>query len=111
MDTRIKEPPQMNWTRIASTGQLEDDEVMAVVVDGRKIALYRSGGEYFATDNVCTHAYALLSDGYLEDGCIECPLHQARFDIRTGKALCEPATEDVATYPVRVEGDDIFVGI
>lgn len=101
----------MNWTRIASTGQLEDDEVMAVVVDGRKIALYRSGGEYFATDNVCTHAYALLSDGYLEDGCIECPLHQARFDIRTGKALCEPATEDVATYPVRVEGDDIFVGI
>ena len=101
----------MNWTRIASTGQLEDDEVMAVVVDGRKIALYRSGGEYFATDNVCTHAYALLSDGYLEDGCIECPLHQARFDIRTGKALCEPATEDVATYPVRVEGDDILVGI
>jgi 3-phenylpropionate/trans-cinnamate dioxygenase ferredoxin subunit len=101
----------MNWTRIASTGQLEDDQAMSVVVDGRKIALYRSEGEFFATDDVCTHAYALLSDGFLEDGCIECPLHQARFDIRTGKALCEPATEDVATYPVRVEGDDIYVGI
>ncbi len=101
----------MNWTRIASTAQLDDDEALGVVVDGRKIALYRSQGEYFATDNVCTHAYALLSDGYLEEGCIECPLHQARFDIRTGKALCEPATEDVATYPIRVEGDDIYVGI
>ncbi len=101
----------MNWTRIASTGQLEDDEALGVVVDGRKIALYRSNGEFFATDDVCTHAYALLSDGFLEDGCIECPLHQARFDIRTGKALCEPATEDGASYPVRVEGDDVFVGI
>ncbi|MGN5477172.1 Rieske 2Fe-2S domain-containing protein [Cupriavidus basilensis] len=49
---------------------------------------YRSDDQYFVTDNVCTHRYALLSDGYLEDGCIECPLHQARFDIRTGQAMC-----------------------
>ena len=73
--------------------------------------MYRSAGEFFATDNVCTHAYALLSDGYLEDGCIECPLHQARFDIRTGQALCAPATLDLKTYPVKVEGEDVLVGI
>ncbi len=78
----------MNWTRIASTDALQDDEVMAVEADGKQLALYRSDGEFFVSDNVCTHAYALLSDGYLEDGCIECPLHQARFDIRTGKVLC-----------------------
>ena len=105
------ENAKMNWTRVAGTGQLEDDETLAVVVEGRKIALYRSEGEFFATDNVCTHAYALLSDGFLEDGCIECPLHQARFDIRTGKALCAPATVDVTTYPVKVDGEDLLVGI
>lgn len=101
----------MNWTRVAATGELTEDEPLAVVVEGRKIALYLSGGEFFATDNVCTHAYALLSDGFQEDGCIECPLHQARFDIRTGKALCAPATVDLATYPVKVEGEDLLVGI
>ncbi|MGD9942374.1 MAG: non-heme iron oxygenase ferredoxin subunit [Burkholderiaceae bacterium] len=99
----------MDWIRIASADALQDDEAMPVTVGGLQIALYRSEGEYFATDNVCTHAYALLSDGYLEDGCIECPLHQARFDIRTGKALCAPATVDVKTYPVRVDGDDVYL--
>ena len=101
----------MNWIRIAATGQLQDDEVMPVLVGETRIALYRSGGAFFATDNVCTHAFALLSDGFLEDGCIECPLHQARFDIRTGKALCAPATQDLRTYPVKVDGDDILVGV
>ena len=79
----------MNWIRIASTDQLtDDDEVIPVAAGDKQLALYRSEGEFYASDNVCTHAYALLSDGYLEDGCIECPLHQARFDIRTGKAVC-----------------------
>ena len=101
----------MDWIRIAATGQLQDDEALAVAVGEVRIALYRSEGEYFATENVCTHAFALLSDGFLEDGCIECPLHQARFDIRTGKALCAPATQDVRTYPVKVDGEDILVGL
>ena len=101
----------MDWIRIAATGQLQDDEALAVAVGEIRIALYRSEGEYFATENVCTHAFALLSDGFLEDGCIECPLHQARFDIRTGKALCAPATQDVRTYPVKVDGEDILIGL
>jgi len=101
----------MDWIRIAATGQLQDDEALAAAVGEVRIALYRSEGEYFATENVCTHAFALLSDGFLEDGCIECPLHQARFDIRTGKALCAPATQDVRTFPVKVDGEDILVGL
>ena len=101
----------MDWIRIAATGQMQDDEALAVAVGEVRIALYRSEGEYFATENVCTHAFALLSDGFLEDGCIECPLHQARFDIRTGKALCAPATQDVRTFPVKVDGEDILVGL
>lgn len=100
----------MNWIRIASASDLQDDEVLGLTVGGARIALYRSQGEFYATDNRCTHAEALMSEGYLEDGCIECPLHQARFDIRTGAAMCAPATEPLRTYPVKREGDEIFVG-
>ena len=60
---------------------------------------------------MCTHATGLLADGWVEDGAIECPLHQARFDIRTGKALCEPATEDLRTYPVKIEGADVLIDL
>lgn len=99
----------MNWTSIASTSELEDDEVICASIGERQFAVYRSEGEFFVSDNICTHAYALLSDGYLEDGCIECPLHQAKFDIRTGKAMCAPATHDIRVYPIKVEGTQILV--
>ncbi|MBO1111571.1 non-heme iron oxygenase ferredoxin subunit [Bordetella petrii] len=102
----------MTWTKIATTDQLEDDdEILPVSVAQAQLALYRSDGEFFVSDNVCTHAYALLSDGFLEDGCIECPLHQARFDIRTGRAMCAPATSDIRVYPVRVDNGDILVDL
>ncbi|WP_397473622.1 non-heme iron oxygenase ferredoxin subunit [Pusillimonas sp.] len=101
----------MNWIKIATTDQVSEDESLAIDVEGKQLALHHTEGEYFATDNVCTHQYALLSDGYLEDGCIECPLHQAKFDLRSGKAMCAPATVDIQTYPVKTEGDDIFVAL
>lgn len=101
----------MPWIKIASTEQLQDDEVMPVELDGLRLALYRTAGAFHVTHNVCTHQFALLSDGYLEDGCIECPLHQARFDVRTGKALCAPATADLAVYPVKVEDGTVFVDL
>jgi 3-phenylpropionate/trans-cinnamate dioxygenase ferredoxin subunit len=100
----------MNWIRVASASDLQDDEVLGLTVGGARIALYRSEGQFYATDNRCTHAEALMSEGYLEDGCIECPLHQARFDIRTGAALCAPATEPLRTYPVKREGEEIYIG-
>jgi 3-phenylpropionate/trans-cinnamate dioxygenase ferredoxin subunit len=99
----------MEWIKVAFAQELDDDTVKAVDVAGYRIALYRCEGEFFATDNMCTHAEALLSEGYLEDGCIECPLHQGRFDIRSGKALCAPVTDDLRTHPVKREGDDIYV--
>ena len=101
----------MPWTRIAAATQLQDDEVIPVALGDAQLALYRSAGEFHVTDNVCTHQHALRSDGYVEDGCIECPLHQARFDLRTGAALCAPATQPIRVYPVRVEGDDVLVDV
>jgi 3-phenylpropionate/trans-cinnamate dioxygenase ferredoxin subunit len=67
------------------------------------------GGELYATDNICTHAYACLSDGYLEDGIIECPLHAGRFEVKTGKALGAPVTKDIELFSVKLEGDDVLV--
>jgi 3-phenylpropionate/trans-cinnamate dioxygenase ferredoxin subunit len=82
---------------------------MSVTIGERPIALCRSGGELHALHNVCTHQFALLSDGYIEDGCIECPLHQGRFDLKTGAPLGPPVTQPVRVYRVRTEGGKVFV--
>src|SRR6476620_1578563 len=92
------------WVRVAAVADVAEGAVKGVRVGQREIALYHlPGGEYRATDNICSHEYAQLSDGWLEDGCIECPLHAARFDIRTGKALCAPAETDIKVFEVKVE--------
>jgi naphthalene 1,2-dioxygenase system ferredoxin subunit len=100
---------QTGWARAASPSELASGEVVGVEVAGRSIALYKVDGNIFATDNICTHAYARLSDGWLDGELIECPLHAARFDVRTGKVLDPPATVDLKTYPVRVVDDEIQV--
>ncbi len=97
------------WRRVARNDELLMGEPLGVSLDGRQIALYRVQDAVYATGNVCTHAFALLSDGYL-DGCeIECPLHNARFDVRTGAALSSPATAALPTYPLRVNGNDLEI--
>jgi len=97
------------WVRAAARSDLAEGEVIGVEVGGRSIALYDADGNLFATDNICTHAYACLSDGWLDGEVIECPLHAARFDIRSGKVLDPPATEDLKTYPVRIVDGEIEV--
>ena len=99
----------MAWQRIASLSEIAVDAVLGVDVEGSPVALYRLANEVFATAGICTHAMALLSDGFVEDGNIECPLHQSQFDIRSGKALCAPATEDLRTYAVKLDGDEILI--
>jgi len=100
---------ETSWVRAAGRGDLAEGEVLGVELAGRSIALYAADTGIFATDNICTHAYACLSDGWLDGEVIECPLHAARFDIRTGKVLDPPATEDLKTYPARVVGEEIQI--
>lgn len=98
------------WVRVAAAGDVPEGSVIAVRVGEREIALYHlPGGDYRATDNICSHEYAQLSDGWLENGEIECPLHAARFDVRTGKALCAPAETDIATFEVKLEGGELLL--
>ena len=99
----------MNWVKVASAQDLGNNEAKTVSVAGYDVALYRIDDEFFATDSMCTHATALLSEGFVEDGCVECPLHQGRFDIRTGQAMCAPVTVNLRTHAVRRDGDVIYV--
>ncbi|MDE2007024.1 MAG: non-heme iron oxygenase ferredoxin subunit [Rhodospirillales bacterium] len=98
------------WVRVAAAADVAEGSAIGVRVGDREIALYHlPGGEFRATDNICSHEYAQLSDGWLENGEIECPLHAARFDIRSGKALCAPAEKDIAVFEVKREGADLLV--
>jgi naphthalene 1,2-dioxygenase ferredoxin component len=97
------------WQPACPFDDLPDGDVWPAVIDGHEIALFRVDGTVFATDGICTHGNARLCNGFVENGEIECPLHQGRFDIRTGKAQCEPLTEDLRTYPVRIDGGQVWV--
>ncbi len=99
----------MKWFDVAGVEELQDRDVLGVKLAGSDIAVYRLVEGYFATQNICTHQFAFLSEGYGVDDCIECPLHQAMFDIRTGKGQGGLAKEDLKTYPVKIEGDRILV--
>jgi nitrite reductase/ring-hydroxylating ferredoxin subunit len=101
----------MPWHKVASVSDVPEGDVFGVEVEGTPIALYQLDGAFYATHNVCTHAFALLSDGYVDDGKIECPLHQGIFDIRSGKAEEGPVDEDLKTFAVKREGDDLLVEI
>lgn len=101
----------MAWHVAARADEVVEGEVIGVIVDGEPIALYKVAGQYYATGNVCTHEYALLSDGYVEGDCIECPLHQARFQIATGEVRAAPASEPIKSYPVKLDGDQVLVDV
>ncbi|MDJ0389180.1 non-heme iron oxygenase ferredoxin subunit [Roseomonas sp. E05] len=98
-----------SWHRMIAAGDLPDGEIFAAKVGDVHVALYNVDGAFFATDNVCTHAFALLSDGWLDGTTVECPLHGAQFDVQTGKALSSPAECDLRTFPTRVNDGQVEV--
>lgn len=101
----------LRWVRAACLDDLSDDDPIGIVVEGIEIALFRVGDRIFALSDRCTHGDAKLSEGYVEDGCIECPLHQALFDLATGEVRRGPAVEPVRAFNVQLDGDDIVVGL
>ena len=83
----------------------------AFSIGGRKLAIFQVGDTYHVLDDVCPHAYALLSDGLVEGDKVECPLHGAVFHIPTGRCLAAPAESDLTVHTVRVDGADIYVDV
>ena len=98
------------WSRVCAVADVPSGEATTLEVDP-PIAVFNVDGEFHAIDDTCTHDTYSLADSYI-DGCeVECALHFARFDLKTGAALCLPATLGVRTYPVKIDGDDVFVDV
>jgi 3-phenylpropionate/trans-cinnamate dioxygenase ferredoxin subunit len=98
-----------DFTQVARVGELSDPDKRLVEVDGRLVVLFHVDGRYYCLDDVCTHDGGPLGEGCLAGFEIACPRHGAKFDIRTGKALTMPATEDTLAHEVRVDGEVILV--
>jgi naphthalene 1,2-dioxygenase system ferredoxin subunit len=97
------------WLTAGVASKLAPGEMQDATIEGREIALYNIGGTIRATDNLCPHAFAYLSDGWLEGDIVECPLHGGRFEVLTGKGMGPPIFCDIAVHQVRVVGDEIQV--
>ncbi len=101
------------FVKVAKTRDLAEGGMVAVTVGDAEVLLARVQGRYYAISNVCSHADAWLDQGDLRPATweVQCPLHQGRFDLRTGKPTAGPPNQPVRVYDVRVEGEDILVGL
>ncbi|MBD3703002.1 non-heme iron oxygenase ferredoxin subunit [Klebsiella pneumoniae] len=97
----------MSWIGVCDAEQVQEDFPYSGNIDGKEIGIYLIDGEYYALEDVCPHAYALLSQGFVEDGKVECPLHEAVFDVKTGQCLHGPGGRNLNRYPVRVYDNQI----
>ncbi|MFZ5518189.1 MAG: non-heme iron oxygenase ferredoxin subunit [Candidatus Zhuqueibacterota bacterium] len=97
-----------NWIKAMPVENLKSGSQL-FVHNGKRIALFKLDDGIFAIDDECSHANASLSEGWIEEGQVECPQHGARFDIRTGKNLRFPAVTPVAAYPTKIVDGFVFV--
>jgi nitrite reductase/ring-hydroxylating ferredoxin subunit len=100
-----------NWVAVGNRGELDEGAMKGIELGDLQIAIYNVEGEIYATDNICTHAFAMLTDGFLDGDVIECPLHGGCFKVKTGEGMGAPISEDIKTYPVRLNGDTIEINI
>jgi 3-phenylpropionate/trans-cinnamate dioxygenase ferredoxin subunit len=99
----------MAFVRACDLDEVPTDEALAVTIGRYDLAVARDGDEVFVIEDVCSHGAVALSEGEVNDCRIECWLHGSEFDLRTGKPLSPPATEPVATFPVEVRDNVVYV--
>jgi 3-phenylpropionate/trans-cinnamate dioxygenase ferredoxin subunit len=98
-----------DFVRVARVSDIPDPGKITVEVDDAIVVLFRVDGRFYCINDVCTHDGGPLGEGRLCDHAIACPRHGAKFDIRTGKALTMPATEDTLAHEVKVETGEVYV--
>ncbi|CAF0702319.1 Rieske (2Fe-2S) protein [Candidatus Methylacidithermus pantelleriae] len=101
----------MRFQKVAKVSQIPEGRGICIEWQGERIAIFRIGQEFFAIGDTCTHAGGSLSEGFVEGYEVECPLHGARFELATGRAVCGPAFEDVPSYRTRVVGEDVEIEV
>ena len=103
----------MTFERVCARSEVPEEGALRVELSDVDVAIVDFDGQLYAIEDVCSHAEVALSEGEVEefDGAptIECALHGSCFDLRTGQPTNLPATEPVPVYPVRVEGEDVYV--
>jgi len=99
----------VEYKRVARSADLPAGQRLAVWISGIKVMLVNIGGTVFAVDEQCTHMKCSLLTGSLQGTIVSCPCHFAEFDLRNGKVLMGPATVDLPTYKVKIEGGEILV--
>jgi MocE subfamily Rieske [2Fe-2S] domain protein len=100
-----------DWYAAGKADDFEDEDVEQLWVGDVPIAVYKAQGNFYATQDVCTHEHAYLSDGVVVDCVVECPFHQGRFDVRSGAALSAPVIVPLRTFPVRVVDGLVYVHV
>ena len=101
----------MTFVRACAAADVPTEEALGVTLGDLDVAVARNGDEFFAIQDLCSHAAVALSEGEVEGGTIECWLHGSRFDLRTGEPTGLPAIIPIAVYPVKIDGDDVFVSV
>ena len=98
-----------NWVKVANVSEVPEDGTLLVHGGPEPVCLHNVAGKIYATHDTCTHGQASLADGFIDGDEIECPLHQGRFHIATGKAVGAPCTEDIRTYAVKIENGAVLL--
>jgi nitrite reductase/ring-hydroxylating ferredoxin subunit len=107
--TAARDTREIRWHRICRFDEVHEGKPKGVDIDGAAIGIFRVGDRCHAVGNICTHEYALLSEGWQEGGTIECPLHQARFSVTDGTCHGPLAEQNLQVYEVRIQDGDIHV--
>jgi nitrite reductase/ring-hydroxylating ferredoxin subunit len=105
------EQTEETWIDVCNIDDIDIGGMYEFQHNDLRIVLYRLEEGLFATDNVCTHEFALLSEGWLENGTIECPLHGALFDVKTGRVERGPAECALKTYAIKTDGSRVLCSI
>lgn len=105
-------PGPTSFVRVCAASDIPDGGMSAFNVEGMDICVAHIGEDFFAIDDWCTHANAMLNMGFVHtETCeIECPLHEGRWDLRTGAPTNEPAEDQAPIFHVKVENGDVYVG-
>ena len=98
-----------NWVPACGTGDIDEEDVIRFDHAGASYAVYRISDGFYASDGWCTHEQAHLADGLVMGDIIECPMHNGRFNYKTGEAKRAPVCVNLKTHAVKVEGGRVFI--
>src|SRR6266545_4926648 len=96
---------------LCSAAAVAEGAALKVETNGLALAVFNVDGEFYVTDDLCTHGPGSLSEGYIEGDVVECNFHNGQFNIRTGEVVSPPCMIPIKTYPTVVEGGEVFIEV